>query len=173
MLVQNLSLRRNMKVAETVLGDLCSDEEAAGLLLNVAMRPGPVPVGALRARAVALGYEPDTLPFAFDGAMRVLVDKVWEEFLAEASKENSTIQPLVNAELLASVREQHQVLRATASTGEQRSLLPPPPGLVLGRADGLRRTKQALGVVAGEGVETEPGPAPLRGGSSASTAGRV
>jgi hypothetical protein len=33
-----------MKVAETVLEGMCSDGEAAGLLLNVALRAGPVPV---------------------------------------------------------------------------------------------------------------------------------
>src|SRR5215216_5886271 len=58
-----------MKVAETVLKGLCSDEEAAALLLNVALRPGPIPVKALYERATALGYAPDTLPFGFDGAM--------------------------------------------------------------------------------------------------------
>ena len=134
-----------MKVAESVLEDLCSDEEAAGLLLDVALRPGNVPVEALRERAVVLGCEPGTLPFVFDGAMRVLVDKVWEEFLAEAGKENSPIQPLVNAELLIAMREQRQALRE-ASTAERVSLLPPPPGLVLGRDDELRRAKRALGV---------------------------
>jgi hypothetical protein len=146
-----------MKVAETVLGALCSDGEAAGLLLNVALRPGPVPVEALRERAVALGHATDTLPFVFDGAMWVLAEKVWEEFLAEASKENSQIQALVNAELLTMIRDHHQSLRA-ASSEEHGSLLPPPPGLVLGRAEELDRAKQALGV-ASEGGVTEPGPA--------------
>lgn len=141
-----------VKVAETVLGSLCSDDEAAGLLLNVALRPGPVPVAELRDRAAWLGYEPDTLPFVFDGAMRVLTDKVWEEFLEEAGEENSSIQGLVNAELLASVREHHQALRETRSAASG-SLLPPPPGLVLGRAEEIRIIKQALGI--GDRRETE------------------
>lgn len=140
-----------MKVAESVLEDLCSDEEAAGLLLDVALRPGPVPVEALRERAVALGCEPGTLPFVFDGAMRVLVDKVWEEFLAEACKENSPIQLLVNAELLIAMRERRQALREASSAGRV-SLLPPPPGLVLGRDDEIRRAKRALGL----GARDEP-----------------
>jgi hypothetical protein len=123
-----------MKVAESVLGGLCSDDEAAGLLLNVALRPGPVPVEALRQRAVALDYAPNTLPFAFDGAMRVLAEKVWEEFLIEAGKENSPIQGLVNAKLLITMREQQQALLTAASVAGLGSLLPPPSGLVLGRA---------------------------------------
>jgi tetratricopeptide (TPR) repeat protein len=135
-----------MKVAETVLGVLCSDEEAAGLLLNVALRPGPMPVSALGERAIQLGYDPGTFPFDFDGAMWVLADKVYEEFVAEARKEKSPIQGLVNEELLASVRVHHEAMRA-ASTGGQGNLLPPPPGLVLGRAEELNRAKQALGVV--------------------------
>jgi len=147
-----------MKVAESVLGDLCSDEEAAGLLLDVALRPGPVPVEALRERAVALGCEPGTLPFAFDGAMRVLADKVWEEFLAEAGKEDSLIQPLVNAELLASVREHHWELREASTAAEPGSFPPPPPGVVLGRDDELRRAKQALGV--GDRSEAEAAASP-------------
>lgn len=134
-----------MRVAESVLGKLCSDEEAAGLLVDVALRPSPVPVVALHERAVALGCDPGTLPFAFDGAMRVLVDKVWEEFLEEAGKENNELQSLVNVELLASVRDHHRELRA-ASSAESGSLLPPPPGLVLGRTDEIQRAKQALGV---------------------------
>lgn len=134
-----------MKVAESVLGGLCSDDEAAGILLNVALKPGPVPVENLRERAASLGYEPDTLPFTFNGAMRVLADKVYQEFVLEAEKENSRIQPLVNAELLASVREHHQALRES-STAEQKNLLPPPPGLVLGRTDELNRARRMLGV---------------------------
>jgi tetratricopeptide (TPR) repeat protein len=149
-----------MKVAETVLEGMCSDDEAAGLLLNVALRADPVPVEALRERAAELGYEPGTLPFAFDGAMRVLADKVWEEFLAEAGKDNSPIQPLVNAELLIAMREQRLALRTLSSAGHLGSLLPPPPGLVLGRVNELDRAKQALGVVGREGGETEPGPVP-------------
>ncbi len=98
-----------MKVAETVLGGLCADDEASGLLLNVALRPGPIPFAALRGRAVAVGYDPDTLPFAFDGAMRMLAGKVWEEFLAEAGKDDSRIQPLVNQALLAAVRSLHRM----------------------------------------------------------------
>ncbi|MDP8926862.1 MAG: hypothetical protein M3M97_08130, partial [Actinomycetota bacterium] len=135
-----------MKVAESVLGGLCRDEEAAGLLLNVALRPGPVPVVDLRERAASLGYEPDTLPFAFDGAMWVLAEKVYQEFVFEAGKENSRIQPLVNTELLICVREHQQALRATSIAG-QGSLLPPPPGLVLGRADELENAKRMLGSV--------------------------
>ena len=104
-----------MRVAETVLGGLCADDEAAGLLLNVALRPGPIPFTALRGRAVAVGYEPDTLPFAFDGAMRSLAGKVWEEFLFEAGKDGSRIQPLVNQALLAAVRSLH---RMAESEGE-------------------------------------------------------
>jgi hypothetical protein len=92
--------------------------------------------------------------------MRVLADKVWEEFLAEAGKENSPIQPLVNAELLIAMREQRLALRSGASTGELGSLLPPPPGLVLGRAEVLDYGKQVLGVVVRGGGQTEPGPAP-------------
>ena len=134
-----------MKVAESVLGGLCSDEEAAGILLNVALKPGPVPVENLHERATSLGYEPDTLPFVFDGAMWILAERVYQEFVFEASKENSRIQPLVNAELLASVREHHQSLRE-ASTAERGNLLPPPPGLVLGRADELNRARRMLGV---------------------------
>lgn len=134
-----------MKVAETVLGGLCSDNEAAGLLLNVVLRPGPVPVAGLRDHAARLGYEPDTLPFVFDGAIRALTEKVWEEFLEEAAKENSSIQGLVNAQVLASIREHHQALRAT-SYSEPGSLLPQPPGLVLGRAEETRIAKQALGI---------------------------
>ena len=148
-----------MKVAESMLRDLCSDDGAAGLLLDAALRPEPVPVDALRERAVALGYEPGTLPFAFDGAMWVLVDKVWEEFLAEADKENSPIQPIANTELLMAMRELRQALR-TASVAVRGSLLPPPPGRVLGRVDELDRAKRALGVVAREGGEAEPGPVP-------------
>ncbi len=103
-----------MKVAETVLGDLCADDEAAGLLLNVALRPGPVPVDALRERAAALDREPDTLPFVFDDAMKTLAGKVWEEVLSEAGKDNSRIQPLVNEALLATVRS----LRRTVTSGD-------------------------------------------------------
>ena len=84
-----------MKVAESVLGGLCCDDEAAGLLLNVALTPGLVPVKALRERAITLGYDPDTLPFAFDSAMWMLADRVWEEFLAEAREDSSLIQPLI------------------------------------------------------------------------------
>lgn len=138
-----------MKVAESVLGGLCSDEEAAGILMNVALRPGPVPVEDLRERAASLGYEPDTLPFAFNGAMWVLAEKVYQEFVIEAGKENSRIQPLVNAELLASVREHHQALRES-NTAEQGNLLPPPHGLVLGRTDELNRAMRMLGVFAQE-----------------------
>ncbi len=152
--------REAMKVAQTVLEGLCSDNEAAGLLLNVALRPGPVPAEALRERAASLGYDPDTLPFVFEGAMRLLAEKVYEEFFSEASKENSRIQPLVNAELLASVREHHRVLR-TVSAAVQGSLPPPPPGLVLGRADDFRRIKRAIGVYAPEEEEEETG-SPLR-----------
>lgn len=101
-----------MKVAETVLEQLCDDEKAAGLLLNVALSPVRVPVEALRNRAGALGCEPDTLPFCFDEAMKTLVKKVWEEFLAEAGKDNSRIQPLVNEVMLATMRSLH---RAAAS----------------------------------------------------------
>lgn len=103
-----------MKVAETVLEKLCSDDEASGLLLNVALRPGPVPVEALRSRAAALGSEPGTLPFVFDDAMETLAGKVWEEFLAEAVKDNSRIQPLVNEAMLATVRS---LYRAVTSKG--------------------------------------------------------
>lgn len=149
-----------MKVAESVLEGLCSDEEAAGLLLEVALRPCPVPVGVLRRRAADLGHQPDTLPFAFDGAMRVLADKVWDEFLAEASKENSSIQPLVNAELLASVREHHRALRE-AGTAERASLLPPPTGPVLGRNDELQRAKRALDVGAQSEARASRGTAGL------------
>jgi hypothetical protein len=72
-----------MRVADTMLRDLCSDEEAAGMLLDVALRPGPVPVEELWERATYLGYDPNSLPFVFDGAMRRLVDNVWQEFLKE------------------------------------------------------------------------------------------
>src|SRR5215212_255159 len=144
-----------MKVAETVLKSLCSDEEAAALLLNVALRPGPIPVKALYERATALGYAPDTLPFGFDGAMGVLTEKVWEEFMVESTKENSLIQGLVNRELLESVREHDQALQV-ASAAERVNLLPPPPELVLGRAEELTRAKHALGVFAQE--EAEGGP---------------
>ena len=146
-----------MKVAESVLGELCCDEEAAALLLDVALRPGPVPVEDLRERAASLGYEPDTLPFAFDGAMWILAEKVYQEFIFEASKENSRIQPLVNAELLASVREHNQALRS-ASTAGQGSLLPPPPGLVLGRADELGKAKRMLEVASREEAEADSAP---------------
>lgn len=104
-----------MKVADTVLGELCADDEAAGLLLNIALRPGPVPVDALRGRASVLGHAPDTLPFVFDDAMETLASKVWEEFLTEARKDNSRIQPLVNEALLAAVRSLH---RMAMSRGE-------------------------------------------------------
>lgn len=104
-----------MKVADTVLGKLCADDEAAGLLLNIALRPGPVPVDALRGRAYVLGQAPDTLPFVFGDAMETLASKVWEEFLAEAGKDNSRIQPLVNEALLAAVRSLH---RMAMSRGE-------------------------------------------------------
>ncbi len=134
-----------MKVGESVLGGLCYDEEAASILLNVALRPGPIPIEDLRERAASLDYEPDTLPFAFDDAMWILAERVYQEFVFEASKENSRIQPLVNAELLASVREHHQSLME-ASTAEEGNLLPPPPGLVLGRTDELNRARRMLGV---------------------------
>jgi tetratricopeptide (TPR) repeat protein len=114
-----------MKVAETVLEDLCSDDEAAGLLLNVALRPGPVPVEALRSRAAALGSEPDTLPFVFDDAMETLAGKVWEEFLSEAGKHNSRIQPLVNEAMLATVRSLYRAAIST-SVGPDYSEAAPP-----------------------------------------------
>ncbi|MBA4115217.1 MAG: hypothetical protein H0X71_02015 [Rubrobacter sp.] len=80
----------------------------------------------------------------------MLAERVWEEFLAEASKENSPIQGLVNAELLISVREHHQALQ-TASVAGQGNLLPPPPIFVLGRTEDLWKAKRALGV----GVQDE------------------
>ena len=43
------------------------------------------------------------------------------------------------------MREQRQALRE-ASAAERVSLLPPPPGLVVGRDDEFRRAKRALGV---------------------------
>ena len=116
-----------MKLAETVFGGLCADDEAAGLLLNVALRPGPIPFAALRGRAVAVGYEPDTLPFAFDGAMRTLAGKVWEEFLAEAGKDNSRIQPLVNQALLAAVRSLHRMAESEGEGPEYSDVGPSLP----------------------------------------------
>ena len=113
-----------MKVAETVLGDLCADGEAAGLLLNVALRPGPVPVESLRGRAAALGGEPDTLPFVFDDAMKTLAGKVWEEFLAEAGENNSRIQPLVNEALLATVRSLHRTVTSGGVGPDYAAVVP-------------------------------------------------
>lgn len=135
-----------MKVANTMLRDLCSDAEAAGMLLDVALRPGPVPVEDLWERATALGYEPSTLPFVFDGAMRRLVDNVWQEFLKEAGEPDSSIRGLATAEALSTLREHHQALQATSIAYSGSNLTPPPPGLILGRTDELREIKQALGV---------------------------
>jgi hypothetical protein len=105
-----------MKTAETMLRGMCSNDETAGLLLNITLRPGPVPVEALRGRAAALGHHPDSFPIPFDGAMRILADKVWVEFVAEAGKENSRIQPVINEGLLVTVRSLH---RMAVSGGER------------------------------------------------------
>lgn len=131
-----------MKIAEAMLRDLCADDEAAGLLLNVALRPGRVPVEALRDRATALGCEPDTLPFVFDHAMSQLAGKVWEEFLAEAGKDNSRIQPLVNETLLVAVRSLH---RLAVSEGEGPDYSEAAPSSAdLSELDEARRRLEAL-----------------------------
>lgn len=101
-----------LKVAETLLGELFADEEAADVLLEAALKWGPVPVDVLRDRFVELDRDPDTLlPFGFDRAMIILTDRLYDEFVLEARKENSRIQPLVNEELLSASREHHAVLR--------------------------------------------------------------
>ena len=101
-----------MKVADTVLGELCRDGEAAELLLNVALKPVPVPVRSLRQRATALGHAPDTLPFVFDDAMDTLAGKIYEEFLEEAKKEDSRVQSVVNEATLAFIRSVYLARRA-------------------------------------------------------------
>lgn len=98
-----------METAETMLRGMCFNDETAGLLLNITLRPGPVPVEALRGRASALGCHLDSFPIPFNGAMRILADKVWVEFLAEAGKENSRIQPVINEGLLVTVRSLHRM----------------------------------------------------------------
>lgn len=113
-----------MKVAENVLEGLCSDEEAAGLLLDVALQPEPVPVEGLRGRATVLGYDPGTLAFDFDEAMQMLAEKVWEEFLAEARKDNSRIQPVINEELLASLRGLHYGTTYGGATRDYSGIAP-------------------------------------------------
>src|SRR5215211_2060384 len=131
-----------MKVAETVLEGMCSDDEAAGLLLNLTLRPGPVPVEALRERATALSYDPDTLPFPFDGAMRVLTDKLWVEFLAEAGKERSRIQPVVNEGLLAAVRSLHRMAVSGGVGAEYSEIAPSLPDA--DELEGARRKLEGL-----------------------------
>lgn len=82
------------------------------MLLGAALRWGPVPVDVLRDRFVELDRDPDTLlPFSFDHTMIILTDRLYDEFVLEARKENSRIQPLVNEELLSASREHHAVLR--------------------------------------------------------------
>ncbi len=132
-----------LKVAETVLRDLFSDEDAAALLLTVTLGPGPVPVAMLRARALELGYEPKTLPFVFEWGMETLEENVFEEFVSEARKERSPIQPLVNEELLSAVR--------ALSRGQQlgvgippTGLYPPLPDLFVGREAALEDLKRGL-----------------------------
>jgi tetratricopeptide (TPR) repeat protein len=131
-----------MKVAGTVLGDLCRDDEAAGLLLNVALRPGPVPVEALRERVAALDREPDTLPFVFDDAMKALARRVWEEVLAEAGKDNSRIQPLVNEALLAAVRSLHRAETSGGAGPNYSEVVPSQPDP--GDLDGALKTLEGL-----------------------------
>lgn len=116
-----------MKVAENVLEGLCSDEEAAGLLLDVALHPGPVPVEALRERATALGYDPYTLTFDFDNAMQMLAEKVWEEFLAEARKDGSRIQPIINEGTLSSLRGLHYNSMSRVATYDYSEIAPSSP----------------------------------------------
>lgn len=116
--------------AQTVLKSMCSDDETAGLLLNITLRPGPVPVEALRGRAAALGCHPDSFPIPFDSAMRVLADKVWVEFLEEARQENSRIQPIINEAntVISTGSRSRACTPTTASRAPSRSTRGPKAG---------------------------------------------
>jgi hypothetical protein len=119
-----------MKVAKTMLKGMCSDDETASLLLNITLRPGPaVPVEALRRRAAALDCHPDSFPIHFDSAMRLLVDKVWVEFQAEALKENSRIQPVVNEGVLVTVGSLHRMAMSGGIGPEYSEVAPSSPSV--------------------------------------------
>lgn len=96
-----------VNVAATVFQDLLKDEEIAGRLLGVALRAEPVPAEDLHESATSLGYEPETLTFDFDDAIEVLCNRIWDELLAEARKEGTRIQAVINEELLISIRGLH------------------------------------------------------------------
>lgn len=145
-----------MKVAETVLEGMCADDETAALLLKITLRPGPVPVGALRGRAAALGCRPDSFPIPFDRAMRVLADRVWVEFLAEAVKENSRIQPVVNEGLLVTVRSLHRMAMSGGVGPKYSEVAPSSPGA--GELEEARRKLEGLPLE--EVPEDRPGPPP-------------
>ena len=146
-----------METAETTLRAMCFDDETAGLLLNITLRPGPVPVEALRGRAAALGRHPDSFPTPFDGAMRVFADKVWVEFLAEAVAQNSRIQPVINEGVLVTVRSLHRMATSGDVGPEYSEVGPSSPD-----ADELEEARRKLEALPLEEVPEDRAALPAR-----------
>ena len=125
------------------LASALSEPSVAAVLLRAANTNGGIDADALVEYMKRSGFDAEIVPFEMEAFLAALVPRLSEGIGREVRTKGLTETVILDKldELL--VRTERFT---AAESDERRDILPPPPELVLGREDEIRRGKQALTV---------------------------
>lgn len=141
--------RELLKRYEEQFGAFFDDSWVAETLVGVALDREELPVGSLRAKFSAMGFDPDALPMGFDGAMAVFVRALLVRLEDNASG-GGALQALVDRADLRAIRGSVEAMEAialgheSAGRGGAASAPPPRPQIFVGRERALAELKERL-----------------------------